>query len=185
MSLNNASPFQNSFIDSLVQIIHQMEPRSHEWKGASGRSYWHTVYPIHAVPAWIKPCNYIFARPSFYGTPEPLYIGESGNFQERLAHHKQLGQKLDQAIRLGATEIHIYQQAQSPQERLDIETDLRHQHRTLLNAQSTPAPVFGDEVLTAIQYLFSNPASSSPFSRARISPTVWNDFLHVLGTPRP
>src|SRR6266508_3556973 len=99
------------------------------WQGASGHGYVHTVYPIHAIPDFIKACNYIFARPRFDGTREPLYIGESGAFDQRLNSHEKLGA----ALRLGATEAHIHFLAESQQERLNIETDLRHGHPTPLN----------------------------------------------------
>ncbi len=103
------------------------------WQGASGHGYVHTVYPIHAIPDFIKACNYIFARPRFDGTREPLYIGESGAFDQRLNSHEKLGA----ALRLGATEAHIHFLAESQQERLNIETDLRHGHPTPLNQQLT------------------------------------------------
>ena len=92
------------------------------------------------LPEFIRACNYIFARPGnlthFDGTGErvPLYIGESGEFDERLDRHEKLGQ----ALRLGATEIHIHLLAQSRQERVNVETDLRHAHTTPLNGQPTP-----------------------------------------------
>lgn len=109
----------------------------HWWQGSSGSWYIHTIYPINSVLDF-KACNYIFARPRFDGTREPFYIGQSGEFDQRLARHEKLGA----AIRLGATEVHIHFLARSQQERLDIETDLRRGHVTPLNAQPTPALPF-------------------------------------------
>ena len=109
----------------------------HWWQGASGSWYIHTVCPIGAVPI-CNACNYIFARPRFDGTREPFYIGQSGDFAQRLDRHEKLGA----AIRLGATEVHVHFLARSRQERLDIETDLRRAHATPLNEQPTPPAPF-------------------------------------------
>jgi len=134
------------------------------WQGASGRWYIHTVYPIHAIPGF-KACNYIFARPRFDGTREPFYIGQSGEFDERLDRHEKLGP----ALWLGATEIHVHLLAQSRQERLNIETDLRHGHVTPLNEQPTsPLRTLADlllppalpDQLSALAGLFSKPVPS-------------------------
>jgi hypothetical protein len=141
----------------LVPIVNNNEP-THWWQGASGRWYVHTIYPIDAIPDFIRACNYIFARPGhlthFDGTGNrvPLYIGESGEFDQRLDRHEKLGS----ALRLGATEIHIHLLAQSRQERINIETDLRHAHATPSNGQPTLTPPF----------LLPPPPSSSLFSLA-------------------
>jgi hypothetical protein len=114
------------------------EPPLHRWQGQSGKRYAFLIYPIDGVPSFVRDCNYIFARPLFGGTREPLYIGESGDFIEELKRHP----KLTDALGRGATEIHIHFVAQGLSERLDIETDLRRRHWTPLNYQPTPALPF-------------------------------------------
>ena len=154
---------------------------THWWQGASGRWYIHTIYPIHSIPEFIRACNYIFARPGnlthFDGTGErvPLYIGESGEFDERLDRHEKLGQ----ALRLGATEIHIHLLAQSRQERVNVETDLRHAHATPLNGQPTPTSPF----------LLPRPSSSLLSLADLLAPSTPPPSLHMLadllGPPPP
>jgi hypothetical protein len=116
------------------------EPPLHRWQGQSGKWYVFSIYPITAIPSFVRECNYIFARPLFGGTCEPFYIGESSDFTQELKSHP----KLDAARDLGATEVHIhFLAAQSSWERLDIETDLRRGHWTPLNYQPTPARPLG------------------------------------------
>lgn len=62
---------------------------------------------------------------------QPYYIGETGDLGERIDRHE----KFLPALRLGATEVHVHLFALSRQQRLDIETDLRRAHPTLLNEQ--------------------------------------------------
>ncbi len=133
------------------------DPPMHRWQGASGRWYYFTVYPISAIPSWIAGCNYIFARPRFdqANSREPLYIGEKGD-TDRFTNHE----KLTPALRLGATELHVHLSAKSRGERLDIETDLRHAHRTPLNAQPTPAPV---NTLGALGEIFGYGGGLAPY----------------------
>lgn len=118
------------------------EPPTHRWQGDSREWYYFTIYPIEAVPNFIRACNYIFARPKFDGTREPFYIGESGHFCAELANHP----KIEPARRLGATEVHIHFSARSRSQRLDIETDLRRGHWTPLNYQQTPALPFSQGI---------------------------------------
>jgi hypothetical protein len=114
----------------------------HRWQGQSGKWYVFSIYPIDGAPGFIRDCNYIFARPLFGGTREPLYIGESGDFAEELKRHP----KLKDARARGATEIHIHFLAQGLSDRLDIETDLRRGHWTPLNYQPTPAMPFSQAI---------------------------------------
>ncbi len=115
----------------LKRIPTPPEPQNWWWQGAAGAWYIHTVYPIRAVPDF-KACNYIFAGPRFDGKRQPYYIGESGDFAERIDRHE----KFLPALRLGATEVHVHLLAASRQQRLNIETDLRRGHPTPLNEQS-------------------------------------------------
>ena len=60
------------------------------WQGASGRWYAHSVFSIRAIPDWIAACNYIFTAPRPDGLRSTLYVGESGEFDVRLAQHEKL-----------------------------------------------------------------------------------------------
>lgn len=111
------------------------QPPTHWWQGASGHWYIHNIYSIHSIPEWLGVCNYLFARPLQNGKREPFYIGESGNFDIRISRHE----KFAPALRLGATELHVHLLANTKQQRLDIETDLRNAHWTTLNAQPSRA----------------------------------------------
>jgi hypothetical protein len=120
---------------------------SHWWQGRSGRWYIHTIFPINALPE-LWACNYILARPKWDGTREPFYIGQTKDGETRLGVTRH--EKFAPALRLGASELHAHFLANSRQERLDIETDLRHGHYTPLNEQSTPALVAGFGGLAAL-----------------------------------
>jgi hypothetical protein len=116
--------------DLLRQITARAEPGLWWWQGASGAWYIHSVYQIQVVPDF-GACNYIFAGPRFDRRRQPFYIGESGDFGERIDRHE----KFLPALWLGATEVHVHLLATSRQQRLDIETDLRRGHPTPLNEQ--------------------------------------------------
>jgi hypothetical protein len=154
----------------LIPVVQNNEP-IHWWQGASGRWYVHTIYPIGAVPDF-NACNYIFARPRSDGTREPFYIGHIGEFDLRLDRHEKLGP----ALQVGATEIHIHLLAQSRQERVNIETDLRHAHATPLNGQSPHTPPFllppPPSFPLTLADLF--PLEALPKIRSRSS---WNDRM--------
>lgn len=107
----------------------------HGWRGYSGYWYPHSVYPIsevHWLLGWSV--NYILARARADGYYDPLYIGQSGDFSERMSKHE----KLVPALLLGATHCHVHLLARDKKHRLDIETDLRTQFATPLNKQPSP-----------------------------------------------
>lgn len=106
-------------------------PPLHNWCGESGKWYPHSVYPIGSIPDFAS-ANYIFAKLRPDGLYDPLYIGESGEFDMRISNHE----KLLPAIMFGATHVHVHLLAVSKSERLRIETDLRRAHWTPLNLQS-------------------------------------------------
>jgi hypothetical protein len=107
------------------------------WQGASGRWYSHTVYPVSAVPHFPS-ANYIIARWNPGSSRfDPLYIGESGNFAVRW-HEKRVP-----ALSLGGTHILLHLLANSEQERLKIETDIRRAWPAPLNEQGSDLTATG------------------------------------------
>jgi len=119
------SPFHSLFGVPAPVVVH--------WQGASGRWYEHSVFPLRVIPDWITACNYIFTAPRPDGKRNPLYIGETGEFDVRLGRHE----KLPHALMLGGTEVHVHFGAFSRQHRLDIEADLRRGQPTPLNRQGS------------------------------------------------
>lgn len=91
----------------------------HYWRGASGKRYLHTVFPLVDCPLMPK-VNYILVHCGPDGVRRPLDIGQtvSGAESLNLAHlrHK--------AARLGANEIHVHFMADTDAERRAAEIDL-------------------------------------------------------------
>ena len=105
----------------------------HWWAGASGQRYYFSVFGIDDLYDF-DGIVYILARLRSDGFFDPLYIGQSGEGDVRLSRHE----KMPTARMLGATHVHVHF-VENRITRFDIETDLRRQHYTPLNEQSTPA----------------------------------------------
>jgi len=95
----------------------------HYWRGATGRRYLHTVFPLLDCPE-IPKANYIIVACSGNGARQALEIGQTfdraGSLN--LAHLRQ------RAAQLGASEIHIHVLAETPSGRNSVEADLRARH---------------------------------------------------------
>lgn len=140
-------------------------PPVHRWLGVSGEWHDHEVYATYAVPR-LAGVNYIFARVRPDGYFDALYIGQSGDFEDRLDAHE----KWRPALSLGMTHVHI-RRTMNQAERFRIETDLRNKHATPLNLQPTladalrgafsPRPGLGATLLTGN-------ISRSPLGRIRL-----------------
>lgn len=115
-------------------ILPSSQYQFHWWQGLSGLWYVHTVLPLHQWRAFDS-MNYILTRSRYDGLFDPLYIGETGDGQDRVAGHE----KLEPALQLGATHVHVHLLAETRYQRLAIETDLRHRHPTPLNKQGIGA----------------------------------------------
>jgi hypothetical protein len=111
------------------------EPQFHWWQGVSGLWYVHSVYALANWPEFNEQ-NYVFARKEANGLVSPIYIGQTADGRNRRHRHE----KLIPAIILGATHVHVHLLARSHQARLNVETDLRNGHRTLLNEQGSALP---------------------------------------------
>lgn len=93
------------------------------WTGASGKKYEYNIYPMDTT--WNDvPGNYIFAKQSS-GSWEPLYIGQTGSFKDRLPNHE----ARPCVLRNRGTHIHAHIN-RSEQARLDEESDLAANHKT-------------------------------------------------------
>lgn len=63
--------------------------RQCRWKGQSGAEYVYTVYEIGTN--WNDVAgNYIFAKETSPRNREPIYIGETESFKDRLPNHNEL-----------------------------------------------------------------------------------------------
>jgi hypothetical protein len=114
-------------------------PQTCNWQGASGAIFPHLVFPLcHDLP--VAAVNYIMARRETDGRVCALYIGHTKDGSVRFPQHEKLGW----AKLLGGNELHLLFGG-TKQQRLDIETDLRHAYRAPLNEQPTPAsaPIAG------------------------------------------
>lgn len=112
----------------------------HWWQGASGAWFIHTVEPFTRYLSYPGSVIYVFVRRDLItGKVTPLYIGQSGEFSDRLLGHE----KFESALRLGANEIHVHLLAETAAARFAAETDLRNGHRTPLNEQPTMAGLLG------------------------------------------
>ena len=92
----------------------------HYWRGASGRRYLHSAYPLTECPE-IPAANYVLVRRNDDGRRQALFAGrtrsEAGSLN--LAFIRQT------AARLGANEVHIHVMTDNLQERQAVERDLR------------------------------------------------------------
>ena len=131
--------FSNPLLEELLRRQRQargyvqpqmQKPQLHWWQGASGLWYIHNVYALSEWPEFNEQ-NYIFVRKQPSGSASAIYIGQTGDGPNRTHRHE----KLIPAIILGATHVHVHLLARSQQARLNVETDLRHGHSTLLNEQ--------------------------------------------------
>jgi hypothetical protein len=115
------------------------EPRMHHWRGESGEWYWFSVCRIDEIYDF-DGIVYILARARSDGYFDPLYIGQSGEGDERLRPSRH--EKMPAARALGLTDVHVHF-VENRIRRFSIETDLRRRHATPLNQQPTPAPALG------------------------------------------
>lgn len=108
----------------------------HYWRGASGRRYLHTVFPLVDCPLMSK-VNYILVHCSSDGVRRPLDIGQTLSDADSV----NLARLRHRAARLGANEIHIHFLSETSAERRATEADLgaRQLGRTVGRPAVTPA----------------------------------------------
>lgn len=101
--------------------------------GASGVKYTLQIDPIGAAYKRLGGV-YIFLKPAPNGKWDPVYIGEAGDLYQRLNAGLKSHQAWSCIASKGATHI-ATMAAPRDDERLRIETDLRHGHNTPCNRQ--------------------------------------------------
>jgi hypothetical protein len=89
------------------------------WTGKSGVDYKYWIYPI-GTEFKEKAGNYIYARRPKPGFWSPVYIGQTGNLDSRLASHE----KEECAIEHGATHVHVHLSGDGEDGRCREEKDL-------------------------------------------------------------
>lgn len=104
------------------------------WQGASGGTYTFELNPI-GVGYHRRPGVYIFTRRALNGNWDGLYIGETGDFEDRLNTGLQNHQAWASVRAHGATHICTLHLPGGLDERLRVETDLRHGLRCPCNLQ--------------------------------------------------
>lgn len=92
----------------------------HFWRGASGRSYVHTVYNLLTCPP-LPAANYILARRAEKGRPVALGFGRVCS----TAPTMNLAELRYRGAHLGATEVHVHLLAGEDLQAVAVELDLR------------------------------------------------------------
>lgn len=105
------------------------------WPGTFGRQYTFETYPIGTAFNKVGGV-YIFCKPATNGKWNAVYVGETGDFNERLNTALQRHQAWSTCRLHGATHISVMIVRGTLQQRLNIETELRHSLRPPVNRQS-------------------------------------------------
>lgn len=95
-------------------------PPRHEWRGASGRSYAHSVYTLLECPP-LPAASYILVRRDDEGRRMPLRVGVGTSDAPTL----NLAQVRQRGAQAGANEVHVRLGAASDAERNLAACDLR------------------------------------------------------------
>lgn len=93
--------------------------RFHFWTGTSGRRYVHTIYSVFDCPP-LEAANYILAKRNGTAQRDVLEVGRFANSQPM----RNLTALRQQAMELGADEVHVHLLAMSADDAEAIEADL-------------------------------------------------------------
>jgi hypothetical protein len=102
-----------------------------------------TLFNVWKLAEWPQPsfvpAVYMLCRREFNGSVAILYVGECEDIADRITprHHK-----LRDALKAGMNEIHVHWHYGNNQQRLDLETKLRHHYNPPLNDQGDGAFAF-------------------------------------------
>jgi hypothetical protein len=102
--------------------------------GASGSIYRFQVYPVR-TEFKSNPGVYIFARWDPPSQPLVLYVGETDSFKSRLTQNLTAHQQYERAAMLGLSHLGVLHVPGARDNRLKIETDLRHAYNPACNDQ--------------------------------------------------
>lgn len=97
------------------------QPQIVDWPGQSNITYRYWVYPRHTTFDGQHPGNYIYAKLNALGHWVPVYIGQTGNLNERITPNHEKARCVD---RNGATHIHVHVTPAGENARLAEEKDL-------------------------------------------------------------
>jgi len=102
------------------------------WMGISGSQYTYWIHPI-GTAFLNKPGNYVivFAKEVRTGHWSPIYMGQSEDIGRRLGSHE----KEQEAMRHGATHVHVHVNERGEQARLAEEKDLLGKWQCICNTQ--------------------------------------------------
>ena len=106
------------------------DERTVEWEGKSGTKYTYWISPLGATMK-AEPGNYIFAREGPPNNFEPVYIGETGDLNDRLNVNPH--EKMPCIQENGATHIHTHINSAGEVTRKAEETDLKERWKTPCN----------------------------------------------------
>lgn len=105
------------------------------WPGQNGRWYTFETYPIgtafHELPG-----VYIFCKRASNGNWDPIYVGETDDFNQRLNTALQHHQSWPSCYRNGATHLSVLIVHGGKLARCAIETELRHSLNPPCNQQA-------------------------------------------------
>jgi hypothetical protein len=120
-----------SFLSHLFHPHHQAaiaSATSSQWVGQSGTQYPYTIHPLNAEFQAV-PANYIYAKQAEDGTWVPVYIAQTRALKQRLEGHV----SVDDALRQGATHIHVHLSTTGQAARCSEEHDLVNQWHPVCN----------------------------------------------------
>jgi hypothetical protein len=98
----------------------QVPARQHLWRGASGRTYVHSVYSLIECPP-LPQASYILVRRDQDDRRTVLHLGAGENDAPTL----NLAQVRQRGAQLGANEVHVHFSASTERERFMVLCDLR------------------------------------------------------------
>lgn len=107
-----------------ISTTGEIGEKYHYWRGATGRRYLHTVFPLLECPE-IPKANYIIVNRDRSGARKPVEVGQTYDRVGSL----NLARLRQRAALLGADEIHIHVLAETQNGRNSVEADLRARHR--------------------------------------------------------
>ena len=120
-----------NLIKRLLSRRHQPESQPSpyvSWPGQSGKEYQYEVHPIDTAFRPL-PANYMYAGQDENGGWVPIYIAQTRDLHQRLEGHV----SVDDAMRNGATHIHVHYSTTGQAARCSEERDLLDRWQPVCN----------------------------------------------------